>query len=62
MFGSSKKSMSLAEAVGDQAVRGRSLWRDAYDRFTSNKAAMVCVAILHRGVHDCGAVFCRLGQ
>ena len=46
MFGSSKKSMSLAEAVGDQAVHGRSLWRDAYDRFISNKAAMVCVAIL----------------
>ena len=46
MFGSSKKSMSLAEAVGDQAVHGRSLWRDAYDRFVSNKAAMVCVAIL----------------
>ena len=46
MFGKSEKHMALAEAVGDQAVRGRSLWKDAADRFTANKAAMVCVAIL----------------
>ncbi|MEM9709603.1 MAG: ABC transporter permease subunit [Pseudomonadota bacterium] len=46
MFGKSEKAVGLAEAVGDaQAVRGRSLWLDAYHRFLANRAAMVCVAI-----------------
>lgn len=46
MFGRSEKQMAVAENVSDQSVHGRSLWKDAYDRFVRNKAAMVCVAIL----------------
>jgi oligopeptide transport system permease protein len=47
MFGKSEKHTDLAESVNETSVlRGRSLWRDAYERFIRNKAAMVCVAIL----------------
>lgn len=56
MFGRSDKHLQLAEAVGDQEVHGRSLWKDAYQRFTSNKAAMACVFIL-----ACVVAFTTLG-
>ncbi len=46
MFGTAKKHTDLAETVSDQAIHGRSLWKDASDRFVRNKAAMVCVAVL----------------
>jgi len=47
MFGRAEKHQELAERISDAgAVRGRSLWRDAYERFVQNKAAMVCLAVL----------------
>ena len=46
MFGRSEKHMALAERTTEQAIHGRSLWKDAGDRFVRNKAAMVCLAIL----------------
>ena len=46
MFGRSEKHMALAERTAEQAIHGRSLWKDAGDRFVRNKAAMVCLAIL----------------
>ena len=47
MFGKSAKAAELADEIHDfTAVRGRSLWRDALDRFLRNKAAMVSVFIL----------------
>ncbi|MEM8980062.1 MAG: ABC transporter permease subunit [Pseudomonadota bacterium] len=46
LFGKSEKSAQLARDVAAaQSYQGRSLWRDAYDRFVQNKAAMVCVVI-----------------
>ncbi len=47
MFGKSRKAEALAADITDfSAVRGRSLWRDAMDRFLRNKAAMASVVIL----------------
>ncbi|MEL6690393.1 MAG: ABC transporter permease subunit [Pseudomonadota bacterium] len=47
MFGKSATSQERAERVGDsQAVQGRSLMRDAYERFIKNRAAMACVFVL----------------
>lgn len=47
MFGKSAKAEALAADITDfSAVRGRSLWRDAMDRFLRNKAAMASVVIL----------------
>ncbi|SFR18668.1 ABC transporter permease subunit [Poseidonocella sedimentorum] len=57
MFGRSEKSVALAEGVAASAeVRGRSLWRDARERFVRNRAAMVCLAVLGLIV-----LFCILG-
>jgi len=48
-FGKSAKAVEIAETVGDAqslaSLKGRSLWRDAYERFTANRAAMVCVFV-----------------
>ena len=45
MFG--KSSADRAERIGDaQAVQGRSLMRDAYERFIQNRAAMACIFVL----------------
>ncbi len=60
MFGRSEKSIARAEAVASTAeVHGRSLWRDARERFVRNRAAMVCVAILAAIVLFCifGPIF-----
>lgn len=47
MFGKSDKAGALAAEITDYtAVRGRSLWRDARDRFLRNKAAMASVIVL----------------
>lgn len=47
MFAKSQKAEALASDITDfTAVRGRSLWRDAMDRFLRNKAAMASVFIL----------------
>ena len=47
MFGKSAKAAELADEIHDfTAVRGRSLWRDALDRFLRNKAAMVSLVYL----------------
>lgn len=47
IFGRSPKAAELAAEITDfTAVRGRSLWSDALDRFLRNKAAMVSVVIL----------------
>ncbi|MEO1796754.1 MAG: ABC transporter permease subunit [Pseudomonadota bacterium] len=47
MFGKSTAQAERAERVGDiQAVQGRSLMRDAYERFIQNRAAMACVVVL----------------
>jgi oligopeptide transport system permease protein len=47
MFGRSEKAGALASDITDYtAVRGRSLWRDARDRFVRNKAAMASVLVL----------------
>ena len=47
MFGKSDKAADLAGEVTDHtAIQGRSLWRDALDRFLRNKAAMACVFVL----------------
>jgi len=47
MFGSSRKAADLAAEITDRtAVQGRSLWRDARDRFLRNRASMVCLVIL----------------
>ena len=47
MFGKSERAEELAADITDfTAVRGRSLWRDAMDRFLRNKAAMASVFVL----------------
>lgn len=47
MFGTNARTQKLAQDVADQqTVRGRSLLRDAYDRFIRNKMAMASVVIL----------------
>ncbi|WP_425049613.1 ABC transporter permease subunit [Psychromarinibacter sp. S121] len=47
MFGKSERAEELAADITDfTAVRGRSLWRDAMDRFLRNKAAMASVVVL----------------
>lgn len=47
MLGRSKKAARIAEDVTDYTVvQGRSLWRDARERFVQNRAAMVSVVIL----------------
>ncbi|WP_172295502.1 ABC transporter permease subunit [Pseudoruegeria sp. HB172150] len=47
MFGRSEKAEALASDITDfTAVRGRSLLRDARDRFLRNKAAMASVFVL----------------
>lgn len=47
LFGTKQKHQDLAKAVNEEAtVKGRSLSRDAYLRFTANKAAMTCMGIL----------------
>ena len=47
MFAKSEKAAALADEITDlKAVRGRSLWRDAWLRFLRNKAAMACVFVL----------------
>lgn len=47
MFGKSDKAADLAGEITDaRAIQGRSLWRDARDRFLRNKAAMTCVFVL----------------
>jgi len=47
MFARSEKSAELAADITDfTAVRGRSLFRDAMDRFVQNKAAMASVVVL----------------
>ncbi|MGR3803240.1 ABC transporter permease subunit [Marinibacterium profundimaris] len=47
MFAKSDKAADLAGEITDaKAIRGRSLWRDARDRFVRNKAAMACVFVL----------------
>ncbi len=47
MFGRSKKAQVLAADITDYtAVRGRSLMRDARDRFLRNKAAIACMIVL----------------
>ncbi len=44
MFGRSKKAQAIAEDFTEYSlVRGRSLSRDALDRFLQNKAALFCV-------------------
>lgn len=47
MFGKSDKAADLAGEITDaRAIQGRSLWRDARDRFLRNRAAMTCVFVL----------------
>ncbi|MEM1237054.1 MAG: ABC transporter permease subunit [Pseudomonadota bacterium] len=47
MFGKSARMEARAEKIGDsQVVQGRSLMRDAYERFIQNRAAMACVFVL----------------
>lgn len=47
MLGRSEAAADQAERANEALnVNGRSLWRDAFDRFTRNRAAMACVAIL----------------
>ncbi|PJE26849.1 oligopeptide transport system permease protein [Pseudooceanicola antarcticus] len=47
MFGKSEKAAELAADITDfNAIRGRSLFRDAMDRFLRNKAAMASVVVL----------------
>ncbi len=47
MFGRAEKDQSLAAEVTDYtAVQGRSLMRDARDRFFRNRAAIACMGIL----------------
>lgn len=47
IFGKSAKVESLASDITDHtAVRGRSLMRDATDRFLRNKAAIACMVVL----------------
>ncbi|MAQ86526.1 MAG: peptide ABC transporter permease [Maritimibacter sp.] len=47
MFGKSERAEELAADITDfTAVRGRSLWRDAMERFLRNKAAMASVFVL----------------
>lgn len=51
IFGKSKKTITLAsdltqDIVEARVVRGRSLWRDAGDRFFRNKAAIACLLVL----------------
>ena len=47
MFGNDSKNAELATDVNEEAmVRGRSLLRDARDRFVKNKAAMGSVILL----------------
>ncbi|MAC77001.1 MAG: peptide ABC transporter permease [Rhodobacteraceae bacterium] len=47
MFAKSDKAADLAGEITDlKAIQGRSLWRDARDRFVRNKAAMACVIVL----------------
>ena len=47
MFAKSDKAADLAGEITDaKAIQGRSLWRDARDRFVRNKAAMACVFVL----------------
>ncbi|MEM1233467.1 MAG: ABC transporter permease subunit [Pseudomonadota bacterium] len=47
MFGKSDAHATRAERIGDaNAVRGRSLMRDAYERFIQNRAAMACIFVL----------------
>lgn len=47
MLGRSQKAADLAvEITEETAVRGRSLWRDARERFLRNRASMVCLVIL----------------
>ncbi len=47
MFGRSEKAGALASDITDYtAVRGRSLWRDARERFVRNKAAMASLLVL----------------
>lgn len=47
MFGRSQKTMQLATEINEDAVEyGRSLWRDARERFFANRAAMACVILL----------------
>lgn len=47
MFARSDKAADLSAEITDfTAIRGRSLWRDAWDRFTRNKAAMTSAFVL----------------
>ncbi len=47
MFGRAQKHQSLAAEVTDYtAVQGRSLMRDARDRFLRNRAAIACMGVL----------------
>lgn len=47
MFAKSDKAAELAGEITDaKAIQGRSLLRDARDRFLRNKAAMACVIVL----------------
>ena len=47
MFGRAEKHQDLAAEVTDYtAVRGRSLMRDARDRFLANRAAIACMIVL----------------
>ncbi|MEL6913530.1 MAG: ABC transporter permease subunit [Pseudomonadota bacterium] len=50
MFGRSTAQSARAERIGDaqaaEAVHGRSLMRDAYERFVRNRAAMACIVVL----------------
>ncbi len=47
MFAKSARAQTLSEDVTDfTAIRGRSLLRDARDRFVRNRAAMVCMVVL----------------
>ena len=47
MLGTSKQTAELAGDITDHtAVQGRSLMRDARDRFFRNKAAIVCMVVL----------------
>ena len=46
MFARSRKAQELAGEVTDAAIQGRSLMRDARERFLRNRAAIVCMAVL----------------
>lgn len=47
MFGRTQSNIDLAEEVNEEVqIRGRSLWRDARDRFFRNKAAIGCMVVL----------------